>query len=605
MPLLRRTVGGEQVKLFHLPPANERFYKRFAEFTQSDKMFGLDVETTGLDEDDLPGGSFDPGMKMRLIQFGNSHEAWIFDPNDQGWRAPIYEFLNLSEVRFVSHTNYDVIQVEREFGINLGDDDRSVDTLVMAQLLWPGVTRPKDLKMLTAEFIDPVLQEADEALLAEFKRLAPVGQRVGQKLKSWGYTNVPLDNEIFAAYSGLDAIMVRRLLDILAVKMTEARMNKLSKREQRIRRICTDTQLRGQRLDMDYTNATLREIEDEYLAADEFLSKTLGFSPRSPKLGKWLEDRGAEFSEFTPGGAPQLSKDTMPALVARYAEDETLGPILKAKLTLGERQNVLNNLRKFYESADKNGFVHPRINTCAAHTGRMSIVNPPMQTFKKTDKRLRGCFIARDGHVFLDADYDSQEIRLAVAYSGDELLAKVISEGLNQHDLTAERIFGSNFTKSQRAQAKVLNFAQQYGAGPKKIAAQLGITVAEARTLWLGWREAYAGLVSWTDALAQYDEIRNPWGRVLPADSGRRYANGNYAIQSSGRDVLGDAIVELADRGLAQFFWLPIHDEIILEVPENDAELLLVQLEEAMHTEVQGIEMTATAEILGKRWSGE
>lgn len=615
MPLIHREILGEPVKLFVLPPSTgERrahFGGRWKQFTESDDIFGLDVESTAIDEDR---GVWEPSMRLRAIQFGTRTQGWMLDPHDPFWRARIIRLLNDPCKRFVSHTNYDPLWILREFGIDLGAADRSLDTFPMAALLRPGELNPKDLKTLSRLFIDNQLTEAEAALHARFYELAPKSERAGtttknglkagRRLKAWGFTHVPLDDPAFGLYGGFDAVYVRRLLDELNVRLRSAGMAKLSRREQRIERLMTGVQVRGHRLDADYTKARIDEVEGEYSVANERLWDTLGFTPGSPKVGPFLEGLGVNFTERTPSGRPKLDKTTLPYL-AELNEGTPGGAVLADLLTISKLKNLRTNLATCYRAQDADGFVHPRILTQQAVTGRMSIRTPAMQTFKKGP--LRGCFIARDGFVFVGADYDSQEIRLAAAFSGDPAYNRIVAEGLNQHDLTAELIFGPNWRDNpfNRKAAKILNFAQQYGAGPQKIAAQLGISFAEAKKLWLAWRKAYRGLVKWSENLARYKSVTNPWDRLIPADRWRPYANGNYAIQSSGRDMLGDAIVNLADAGYGTYLWLPIHDELILEVPEELAEQTVPILEQAMFTTVGSIEMTAKAEIIGHRWSGD
>lgn len=609
MPLIRPVVAGEKCKIFVLPPADPKYYARFhQQFARSDSIFGFDVETTSTD-DEL--GMFAPDAKLRLVQFGSKNEAWCLDPNEPMWRNCIHAMISHPRRRFVSHTNYDPLWMEREF--NFPVDERWIDTYPMAALLWPGQTAPKDLKALSDRWIDDGLTKAQAAMHARFKELAPKGQRVGKKLANWGFTNIPLNDPFYGTYGGLDAIYVRRLLDILNKLLRKEHMSKLSRREQHIARLATRMQIRGQRLDLPYVEKLLSEIEQEYNNADEYLSETFGFSPRSPRRGEWLEDRKIIVRERTPSGRPKLDKETIPNLIAANRSSKFL-PVLEAMQALSSNQNLLNNLRQLRNSADADGFVHPRINTQAALTGRMSIVRPAMQTFKKRDLRLRGCFIAREGHVFVGADYDNQETRIAAAFSGDETLRRVVFEGLNQHLLTTEMIFDVHDKETMNPNtpgqsyydiAKILDFAQQYGAGPKKIAIQLGISVAEAKELWLSWRKTYAGLVAWSDSVAQYSHVVNPWGRVIPADKFRRYANGNYAIQSSGRDILGDAMVKLDQAGWGSHIWLPIHDELILEVPESEADYAVKELEQAMFAQLGDVPITASAKIIGHRWNGE
>jgi DNA polymerase-1 len=97
---------------------------------------------------------------------------------------------------------------------------------------------------------------------------------------------------------------------------------------------------------------------------------------------------------------------------------------------------------------------------------------------------------------------------------------------------------------------------------------------------------------------------------VIPADAfGRAYANGNYMIQSTGRDLLGCALSNLAEMGLGSKIWLPVHDEIVLEVPEDKAETAAQMLGEAMTMHLPGgykvdVPFPATGEVIGARWKG-
>lgn len=616
MPLIRTEIKGQPIRCFILPPTPghprwPHFAARWREFATSDSVFGLDVETTAIDEDL---GTFDPAMRLRAVQFGTETEGWLLDPTSPVWRRRIVGLLADPSKRFVSHTNYDALWTLREFGIDLPAEDRSIDTMPMASLLRPGPLRPKDLKTLSELYIDGQLVAAEAAMDARFFELAPKearigttsknGLKAGKRLKAWGFTHIPLDDPAFGLYGALDAIYVRRLLPILDALLKQKGMAKLSKREQKIERLMTGTQVRGMLVDAEFTKAALDEVETKFYAADGRLREVLGFTPGSPRVGPWLEGHGVVFYERTPTGRPKLDKDTIPILAENADPMTEAGAVLHDLAVLSSSKNLKTNLATCYRARDAHGFVHPRIKTQQAVTGRMSITGPAMQTFKKGP--LRGCFIARPGHLFVGADYDSQEIRLAAAFSGDPAYVKIISEGLNQHDLTAELIFGPDWRDNPRNRqyAKVLNFAQQYGAGPKAIAFQLGISVKEAAKLWKAWNKAYSTLVSWSKELARYDSVTNPWERLIPADKWRPYANGNYAIQSSGRDALGDALVRLNEMGYGQTIWLPIHDEIILEVPEDGAERAAAVLSEAMFTTVGDIELTATAAIIGTRWSG-
>lgn len=612
----RLTVLGQTVLLNAHPLPAE--IDRWQRFVASDPVLGLDVETTAI-EDSGGAPMFDPDAKMRLIQFGSKTEGWAIDPHDEFWRPHIEELLSDEAHRFVSHTNYDVLWTMREFGIDLGK--RAIDTIVVSKLNAPsdftadGQRNDHDLKALSDKYIDTQLSEAEEMLLARFKEIAPVHHRVGKKMKGWGFTNIDVRDEVFTWYGGLDAVYVRILLDILAARMPK-RMRPLGRREQRIAQLATDMQWRGHRLDLDYTHDLLDELSLAYEDTDKELRDLFGFPPLSyAKRGQWFLDRGAEFSKLTDGGQPAINKDTIEGLMRRYPDGE-VGRALHLVNELSIRENVKRNVTICLDSADPDGYTHSRINTVAAVTGRMSAKVPAMQTFKKNDPRLRGCYITRDGYVFVGADYDSQETRLALAFSGDPLLRKIIYGGLSQHVETAKSVFGAKFISKTETpviydRSKILNFSQQYGIGPFALAESMGLTPntrdrpnRQAFEMWLKWRETYSTLVEWTAMMAERPYIVNPWGRVIPADRHRKYANGNYMIQSSGRDLLGDAMVKLDDYGWSAYLWLPIHDEIILEVPEDWADEAAESLTNAMYAKVQGVPLTATPKILGKRWSG-
>src|SRR6266550_2118312 len=285
----RRTyeVAGEKVAVVALPNSTQERLDDFYKFVDSDRILGLDVETTTIEDM----GVFAPNARMRLLQLGTKTEAWVLDPHDPFWRPQIQRVLEGADVwsagtRFVTHTNYDPLWVRREFDINL--NERSIDTLPMTCLLLPGERNDHTLKTWASQHIDPGLRHAEEELHAEFKRLAPSGSRVGGKMKSWGFTNIPLNNEIYTKYAGLDAIYVRRLLDILSAMMRSKKERALSRREQNIARMANDMQWRGMRIDRQYTRKILDDIEFDYLKADSELLELFGFSPRSPKVVGWL-----------------------------------------------------------------------------------------------------------------------------------------------------------------------------------------------------------------------------------------------------------------------------------------------------------------------------
>lgn len=668
-------VQGESVRLVTLPRYTRKAFEAWQRFIASDSVFGLDFETSAIPQLEGNRKSFGPALarpsfvvpygldpavykhgykagetrtiKARSIQFGTADEGWVIPVDDPKWRKHVLAFLRDESKRFVSHNAaFDSVRVEFAYGVHLGD--RSIDTLPMCNLIFPGRTSPVfgvGLKEMCAWVLnDDLLANAEKALYSRFADLyyaqtarlpksfvpgespcrnckeapstprsgrgfcetcyAAQGDGIDRWVKEWGWDNISLDDPVFLMYAGLDAVYVRRLLPALDAEIRRRKMQRLSRTEQRVKRLCTDSTVRGLRVDLDWTRDVKAEVQAEFdTAVAEVLDRT-GLKVRSPKMKGWLAERGVR--------TRSLDKEHIGPLVDLHGDDPDVGPVLRGIQTYSLNSNLLTNLTTILRHAEGgDGYVHPQINTLQAHTGRMSYVGPAMQTLAKSGlkgERLRGCFVAEPGFVIIGADYDNQEIRLAAAFSNDEMLHRIWRENLNQHEMTTASIFPEFRDKKQDPlmyhKGKTLDFAQQYGAGPRKIAEQLGITEAEARDLWLKWRETYAGLVEWTDRMGRLSSVTNPFGRVIPADPYRKYANGNYMVQSTGRDVLGKAVTRLADRGYGDALWMLVHDECELMVPEDTAERDAEILGECMTMKVKGVPITATGEIIGTRWRG-
>lgn len=570
------------------------------QFVDSDDVFGVDVESTHLT--DL--GVFDPDWRMRLIQFGTRSQAWVLDVEDPAQKTLALYMLARNK-RFVSHTNIDPMAINRTFGIDLSAEDRSIDTHVMACLLTPGETNDHSLKHLSELYIDDTLRFAEQNLYARFKELAPVGHRAGNNYKLWGWDNIPSDDDDYVIYAGLDAIHVRLVLDRLAVQLQF--QGSLSKREQKIQRICTGMTQRGMRLDVPYTETLLKELSGEMNEATTLLEAEWGFPARSPKRAQWFLDHDVKFEKWTaptdrnPKGMPVLDKHTIPVLADKY-KDGVVGWALALMLEVSQLSNLVANLRKMLSCVDENGMVHPTYKILQAVTGRMSATNPAIQTLKKKDTRLRQCFIAREGYVLVSADFAQVEIRIAAGVSKDPALTDAILGGMDLHDYTAELIFGPNFTEVQRQLCKTINFAVQYGAGAEKIALQTGVSIAVAKDAIRRWRKAYPQLARYLREIQYESVVVNDWGRRTPRDPKRAYANGNYMIQGSGRDILADAMLALDAEGYGEYLWAVIHDEILLEVPEYLGKAAADALHKAMNMTYRGIPIEADAEVIGTKW---
>ena len=259
-------------------------------------------------------------------------------------------------------------------------------------------------------------------------------------------------------------------------------------------------------------------------------------------------------------------------------------------------------MRGFLAAADPAGRVHPQVNTLRAKTARMSITNPALQTLKKHDPRLRRCFIADPGHVLISCDFSQVEVRVAAALADDPVLREVILSGADIHDATARLMYGEGFTDEQRTISKRATFGTIFGGGARALASQTGVSEDTARQVISRWRRTYPRVIAYGRRLAELAEVVTASGRRIPADPARPYANINYAVQSAARDLLLAAVYTLVTRHDVGGLWLFVHDEIIVQAPDHDAERVRGLLERAMTSTFRGLPIVAEAKILGPSW---
>lgn len=604
MSTYTRTYSGHTMTV-HAPLAgtfDAATREAFAAFVAGESVLGLDVETSAI-EDRGP-RHFAEGFTVRLVQFGSETAAWVLDPADPGQRAAIETVLSDPARHFVTHTAYDVLAVWVVFGIALGQ--RVVDAHLVSKLIDPDERAGHGLKELCERHLDDGLVVARDALYARMRALAPVGHRAGEAWKRWGWNHLPATEETYVVYAGLDAVYVRRLLPILLKAC--APYAHLVAREAWLAAQSVGIAVRGLLLDRPYTLNLLRELEAEYAAAEASITSALGIKGRSPKFAAWLDEQttraGITGLPRTDNGQLQTSADSLAALLAEHAAalPATVVELVTARLSMARISNLIGNLRAFLDHADADGRVHPQINTLRAKTARMSITGPALQTLKKHDPRLRRCFRADPGHVLISCDFSQVEVRVAAALSGDATLKQVIDSGADIHDATATLMYGEGFTPEQRTISKRCTFGTLYGGGARALAEQTGVSEATARQVIEKWRQTYPQVIAYGHRLAELPEVVTASGRHIPADPVRGYANGNYAVQSTARDLLLAAVYRFVTRHQASGLWLFVHDEAIVQAREADAERVRADLQQAMTTAFRGVPILAEAEILGTHW---
>ncbi|MFC4588621.1 DNA polymerase [Sphaerisporangium corydalis] len=594
-----RVIGGHTLTV-HTPAGFDP--RAFTAFTAGEEMLGLDVETSAIN--DKGPRQFAPGFTVRLVQFASATHAWVLDPADPAQNAAIRATLADPARRFVTHTNYDPVALWAVFGIALGQ--RVIDTHLISKLIDPDERAGHGLKELTARHLDNGLCDAEAALHDRMRALAPSGHRAGNAWLVWGWNHLPTHDEAYVVYAGLDALYARRLLPALLARCRA--FTHLVHMEQWLAARATAITIRGLQLDRPYTATLLAEVQGEHAAAETRITTALCFRGASPRFAAWLDTQltaaGITGMPRTPTDRLQITADTLTALTEQHATTlpAVVAKLVAARLTMARTSNLIHNLKSFIQAADPTGRVHPQINTLRAKTARMSITAPALQTLKKHDPRLRRCFAADPGHVLISCDFSQVEVRVAAALADDPTLKRVIASGVDIHDATAALMYGPNFTPEQRTVSKRCTFGTLYGGGATALADQTGVTPDVARQVIARWRTTYPNVIAYTARLATEKTVTTPSGRRIPADPARGYANGNYMVQSTARDLLLAAVYTFATRHPTAKLWLFVHDEVIIQAPAAKAEHLRTALRDAMTLTFRGVPIVADAEILGAHW---
>ena len=272
------------------------------------------------------------------------------------------------------------------------------------------------------------------------------------------------------------------------------------------------------------------------------------------------------------------------------------------------------------------GRIHSTFNQTEARTGRLSSDNPNLQNIPirtELGSQLRGFFIAKPGCVFVDADYSQIELRILAHITGDEHMQAAFRAGEDIHRSTAAKIYGiplEEVTPRLRTAAKAINFGIMYGKGAFSLSEDLGVSVREAGSFLKSYFASFPKVDSYMHkTIADAKEkgyVSTLFGRrrALPElassnvnvrASGERMAR-NTPIQGTAADVIKLAMVKVWRRiraeGLQSRLILTVHDELIVEAPEAEAETAARILKEEMEGCVRFAVPLDTDVHQGKSW---
>jgi len=366
--------------------------------------------------------------------------------------------------------------------------------------------------------------------------------------------------------------------------------------------------------------ARLLELENKaYELADQ------KFNLSSPKqLQEILFDKlGIKPLKKTPSGKPSTNEDVLQEL----ALDHPLPKVILAHRGLAKLKSTYTD--KLPKMINPNtGRVHTSYNQAVAITGRLASSDPNLQNIPvrtAEGRRIREAFIAPEGSHIMSADYSQIELRIMAHLSKDEGMLKAFANNEDIHRATAAEVFGvekDSVESEQRRFAKVINFGLIYGMSAFGLAQNLNIERSAAQSYIERYFARYPGVRQYMDDTRElakekgYVETffgRRLWVPEINSPNGMRRAAAeraaiNAPMQGTAADLIKLAMIAvqnwLASEGLQTKLIMQVHDELVLEVPEAELDMVKTKLPELMQN-VATLDVPLVAEVgVSSNWEG-
>jgi DNA polymerase I len=434
--------------------------------------------------------------------------------------------------------------------------------------------------------------------------------------------------EATAQTAGQDADVVLRMAELVTSRLAEEQLDTVyATMEMPLVEVLADLEVAGVKIDIPLLTSMSRDMERQLdgLTREIHVLAKGEFNINSPvQLRDILFDRLGL----------QSGKKTAKTRAASTAEDvlEELALVHELPRKILDYRSV-QKLKSTYVDAlpglvnPRTGRIHASFNQTVAATGRISASDPNLQNIPirtAEGRRIREAFVAEPGHLLLSADYSQIELRILAHLSKDETLIDTFRRGEDVHDRTSREVFGALSPvppSEQRRISKMVNYALLYGKTAFTLAKDIGVSRREAQNFIDAYFARYPSVRQFIDdTIARAREtgtVRTLLGRLrrLPDLRSRnvpirleaeRQAM-NTPVQGSAADLIKKAMIDLhrglRERKMKSRLILQIHDELLLEVPEDEAERARLLVTETMERALAlDVPLVADART-GRNWA--
>lgn len=477
------------------------------------------------------------------------------------------------------------------------------DTSIAAYLLDPTASA-YDLERVALSYLNRELPKVD--LTAE-DAFSPLGGR---------------DSALAAMTANVEAIT-----DIYAeasARLEEQGMHKLFfEMEMPLMTVLAEMQQAGCKADADQLCAFGEQLDTRIAALTEQIYEAAGheFNIQSSKqLGVVLfEELGLPYKKKTKTGY-STSAEVLESLAGYHP---MIADVLEYRQLTKLKSTYVDGLLKVIAP---DGRIHSHFQQTVTATGRLSSVDPNLQNIPvrtELGRELRRMFVAEQGRVLVDADYSQIELRVLAHVADDDAMIEAFRGGQDIHATTASKVYGvpvEEVTPQMRSSCKAVNFGIVYGISDFSLAQDIGVTRKEAAAFIQSYLDTYPGVHHYMESIKQsaresgYVETLFGRRRALPELNSKNFnlrsfgerAAMNTPIQGTAADIIKIAMLRVRDRLKAEGFEarliLQVHDELILEAPEHEAERAAALLREEMeHAAELRVPLVAEAKI-GHSW---
>jgi len=522
----------------------------------------FDTETTGL----VVGKDV-----VRLVQVGDGVHGWVLPwqsgVNAEGkligsWSGLFTDIVRRWDGDWLAHNaKFDVGMLD--YMLTYMPRGRVYDTRIMAHIMAPNYSTA--LKNVAARLVDAHAGALRDEL----------------KDTEWTWDTVPLDYRPYWTYAALDPILTYQIFEVLWPQM-QSSCPEAFQLENDVSWVVEQMERYGAHIDRGYASSKLIDFTAYVDEVDQWCKTHFGVRAGSNvEVVKALQAVGFEFTKATASGAIALDKEVLGSI------DH---PLAQAVLQRRRIQKLASTyLSHFVNEVDENDLIHPSINVLGARTSRMSMEQPNLQNLPRKSESnpaadsIRNCVTSRygAGGRILMCDFDQIEMRLLAAMAQETSMIEAFHGDTDFFVALARMVYGDeSIVKSdpRRQVVKNAGYATIYGAGVEKFSATAGIPVDQGQRVRARWDELFPRVSAFQQQVIRVAQERRqseglPYVRCpvtrrkQVADPGKEYVLVNFLIQGAAAAVLKKKIIEADSAGLGQWMVVPVHDEIVLDVP--------------------------------------